>query len=776
LLGGEALPASLLKEMQPFNKSRIYNMYGPTETTIWSTMCDLSREAGKEKDLVSIGEPFGGNEVYVLDGRGQLVPVGVTGELYIGGKQVTRGYLNQPGLTSDRFIPNPYGGAEGDRLYRTGDLVRWRHDGKLEFLQRIDQQVKIRGFRIELGEIEVCLSEHPAVRDVVVTAWESEPGEKQIVAYYTLADVHQRNLQSDELQRFVGKRLPQYMIPSVFVPLVELPLNANGKVDRKALPKPGLVGRMEHRYVAPVTRTETILSQIWSEVLGIPQVGVRDNFFQFGGHSLRALGVVSRANQAGLKLNPHDIFENPTIEKLATLVEFADVVQAEQGIITTGDTALLPSVHRFITNWPEELPENISLFWFDCRDRISPALLREAIFQLVIQHDALRLKLTRFNSEWQQSIVGIDEINRDGIMLDIDLRNVPSSERESEVAHSQRALITSIDLACPPLIRSVLYDYGVERPQKLLVAMHHCAFDPVSIEILREDLESAYQQLARGEEVRLHAKTTSLKTWSEELVRYGRSEAAQKEAAYWSEQLRRNPGRLPIQPPAAGSQKASHPSPIITPLTEDQTRVLLQTAIPSFKASLDEILLAGLANALQSQIGPGAFHVELMHHGRNHSFTNVDISRTVGWFSAEIPFLLDVTNAQSPNESVETVKEQLRGVPNHGIGYGVLRYMVRDRALQGLPYPRIRFNNQGNFSQGSGEDTLFQLAHGETTFKPTRKLWTDTLYISVTLSQQRLTLSWHFEPTEYDEDAVFALAEKTIENIRALLNSAASVA
>jgi hypothetical protein len=233
--------------------------------------------------------------------------------------------------------------------------------------------------------------------------------------------------------------------------------------------------------------------------------------------------------------------------------------------------------------------------------------------------------------------------------------------------------------------------------------MHHCAFDPVSIEILREDLKAAYEQLARGEDVRLHAKTTSLKSWSEELVRYGRSDAAQSEASYWREQLRRNAGRLPIKPPAAGLQKPPGPLPIVTPLTEDETKILLQAAIPSFKATLDEILLAGLAHALLSQIGLGAFHVELLHHGRNHSFPNVDISRTVGWFSAEIPLLLDVTNAQSPNEIVEIVKEQVRGVPNRGIGYGVLRYMTRDSSLQGLPYPRIRFNNQGNFSQSSGE-------------------------------------------------------------------------
>jgi amino acid adenylation domain-containing protein len=291
ICSGEALPLDLELSFLGKMKAELHNLYGPTEAAIDVTSWVCQRE--EEAQGVPIGRPIANTQIYILDEEMQPVPVGVSGELYIGGAGVARGYVKRPELTAEKFVPNPFGREGGERLYRTGDQGKWRGDGNIEFIGRIDDQVKIRGYRIELGEIEGVVSEHEDVEQAVVVAREEKTGEKRLVAY--VVGRAGRRIESGELRRHVQKKLPEYMIPSAIVQMEELPLTVNGKVDRRALPEPEQ--QSVERYVGPRTPVEELLCGIWERVLGLERVGIEDNFFELGGHSLLAAQVISRIQE-----------------------------------------------------------------------------------------------------------------------------------------------------------------------------------------------------------------------------------------------------------------------------------------------------------------------------------------------------------------------------------------------------------------------------------------------------------------------------------------------
>jgi acyl-coenzyme A synthetase/AMP-(fatty) acid ligase/acyl carrier protein len=311
LCGGEALPADLASAVRS-RVGALWNVYGPTETTIWSMSQPVRGDSAGGQ--VPIGRPVANTRVYVLDGAGEPVPMGVSGELYIGGAGVVRGYLERPEQTAERFVADPFGGEPGARLYRTGDLARWRADGAIEYLGRLDFQVKIRGFRIELGEIEARLAEHPGVRDVVVMA-RAGTDEQRLVAYVV------GSVDAEGLRAHLRRSLPEYMVPSAFVVLDALPLTPNGKLDRKSLPAPGNPADTE-RYVAPRTPVEELLAEIWAEVLRLERVGVHDNFFDLGGHSLLIMRLLAKVQATfDLELSIRTVFSMPTLEAMAGEIE-----------------------------------------------------------------------------------------------------------------------------------------------------------------------------------------------------------------------------------------------------------------------------------------------------------------------------------------------------------------------------------------------------------------------------------------------------------------------
>uniref|UniRef100_UPI0013ED45BA non-ribosomal peptide synthetase n=1 Tax=Candidatus Chloroploca sp. Khr17 TaxID=2496869 RepID=UPI0013ED45BA len=317
---------------------RFVNAYGPTEATIGAT-CHHVAERVAGATTVPIGRPFSNVQIYLLDSYGQQVPVGVAGELHIGGAGVARGYLNRPELTGEKFIRDPFSPLAAARLYKTGDLARYLPDGTLEYLGRLDHQVKLRGFRIELGEIEAVLRQHPTMQEAIVIMREDTPGEKRLVAYLVAASGAEAVPLAADLRAFLSERLPEYMIPAVFVSLDALPLNPNGKVDRKALPAPSMPGQSATQYVAPQTELEQQLAAIWQAVLQLERVGIHDNFFELGGHSLLATQVIAHIRKVfQIALPMQTIFAEPTVAGLSCHIALTQRITAGAPVQASADS------------------------------------------------------------------------------------------------------------------------------------------------------------------------------------------------------------------------------------------------------------------------------------------------------------------------------------------------------------------------------------------------------------------------------------------------------
>ena len=612
------------------SRARFINAYGPTE----STVCASYGQWSGEGSIVPIGRPIANTQLYVLDEELEPVPIGVAGELYIAGAGLARGYLHRPGLTAQRFIANAYG--NGERLYRTGDRVRYRADGNLEFLGRSDQQVKIRGYRIELEEVESALRRQAGVSQAVVVAREDDLGQRRLVAYVvgTLE-------QSDTLKLRVELKgsLPEYMIPAMVVVLECLPLTANGKIDRQKLPAPA--GRSDpEEYLEPRTRVEEVLAGIWREVLRVDRVGVSDNFFELGGDSIQSIKMVALASQMGVKLTVRQVFDHQTIAGLANVASREEGIGAEQGEVV-GEVALTPIQHWYLDEDPLEGHHYNQAVLLRPARALSAQVLEGAIGHLLKHHDALRLRLWREGDRWQQVSVGWDG----AVPLEwIDLSRVAAGEQAGQLREEAQRLQGSLNLKEGPLLRAGLFDLG-SGEQRLLLIVHHLAVDGVSWGILLEDLRLAYEQLEGGEEVRLPSKTSSFKSWSEHLLAYAESAELRSELSYW-QLLGDQPSQgLPVDHASERSSVASVRS-VGVGLSEGETKELLTKVPEVYHTQINDVLLTGLAQALRDWTGSGRHLIGLEGHGREELFEELELSRTVGWFTSLFPVVLDIEGTE----------------------------------------------------------------------------------------------------------------------------------
>ncbi len=602
---------------------------------------------------------------------------------------------------------NPYSNDPDARLYKTGDLVRYLPDGQVEFLGRTDNQVKIRGYRVELEEIEVILGRHPSVRQAVVIARDEEAGRKRLVGYVVRKNGNVPS--ASELQRYVSERLPDYMAPSTIVTLESLPLTANGKVDRKALPAPDQA-RSEREYVAPRTPTEELLANIWAQVLGVNKVGIHDNFFSaLGGDSILSIQIIARANQAGLKLTPRIIFERQTVAGLAEVAGAGATIESEQGLVT-GDAPLTPIQRWFFErNFTDRHHWNQALL-FEARQAMEPALLEKVVRRLLAHHDALRLRFVNEDLGWRQFS---SDLEGPAPFAHLDLSSLSESEQKTAVEVAAAALQASMNLSEGPLLRVAFFDRGKEKPCRLLIAIHHLAVDGVSWRILLEDLHTGYQQLSSGAEFKLPPKTTSFKRWAERLEEYAQSEALRQEAAYWLTESSKRVRRLPVDFPG-GANTVDSSATVTVSLSQEETRALLHQAPEAYRTQINEVLLAALAQGFARWTGARSLLIDLEGHGREEIIEDVVLWRTVGWFTTHFPVLLDLGISADPGAALKIIKERLRAVPNHGIGYGVLRYLSRKEEivepLRAAPQPEVSFNYLGQFDQALPDTSPFRPA------------------------------------------------------------------
>nr|WP_314561314.1 non-ribosomal peptide synthetase [uncultured Pseudomonas sp.] len=755
ITGGEALTGEHLQRIRAaFQPEMFFNAYGPTETVVMPLASLAPEQLEEGAASVPIGSIIGDRVAYILDADLALVPQGATGELYVGGAGLAQGYHQRPGMTAERFVADPFA-THGGRLYRTGDLVRQRADGLVEYLGRIDHQVKIRGFRIELGEIETRLLEHDGVREAVVLALDSPSG-KQLVAYL-VSDADHGALR-DALKAHLKAQLPDYMVPAHMIVLDSMPLTANGKLDRRALPQPDPEAYRQ-QYVAPRTELEGTLAAIWCAVLNVQQVGLDDNFFELGGDSILSIQVVSRARQAGIHFTPRDLFQHQTVQTLAAVATRAEQISAEQGVLT-GSSGLTPIQHWFFdTEIPQRQHWNQALLLKPLQ-LLDPHRLEQALLAVLEHHDALRLSFTRRDAQWHAEHLAIPQ---GGVLMQAQVRDM--DQCTALFSDTQR----SLDLAHGPLLRALLVD-GPEGQQRLLIAIHHLVVDGVSWRVLLEDLQSVYRQLSDGQSVSLPAKTSALREWAARLQAYAGSESLREELSVWQQQLAGPQAALPVARPQ-GSLRNRDADTVSVRLDAEHTLHLLQQAPSAYRTQVNDLLLTALARVLCRWSGHPSALIQLEGHGREALFDEVDLTRSVGWFTSAYP--LRLTPQVGQGDSIKAIKEQLRAVPHKGVGYGVLRYLADDlckRAMAALPSAQITFNYLGQFDQSFGAEALFHpldesagLAHDPDAPLP------NELSVDSQVYGGELVLRWTFSRERHDQQSIRELADAYLAELRSLV-------
>jgi non-ribosomal peptide synthase protein (TIGR01720 family) len=616
--------------------------------------------------------------------------------------------------------------------------------------------------------VEAAIAAHEGVREVVVVAREDAPGDKRLVAYVVAGSTPPG---VSELRAHLREKLPEYMMPAHFMLLDELPLSPNGKIDRKALPAPEATRpELTQSYVAPRNAVEETLAGIWSAVLGITDVGIHDNFFELGGDSILSLQITARSNQAGVRITLKQLFDNPTIARLATVIGTASVVEVEQGAVT-GDVPLTPIQRLFFElNLPDPAHYNQATL-LEVRKEVDAVAIAGAVKHLLAHHDALRLRFVREDGGVRQFNAAAEEHE---VFAVIDLSGIEGDEQGRAVEAAAEELQRSLDPAAGPLIRVGLFDLGAGRPKRLLIVIHHLAVDGVSWRILMDDLHAAYEQLSNGQAVQLAPKTTSFKHWAERLKEYAQSDALLEEKDYWLADSRRDVRRLPVDYDDGVNTEASART-ISLSLGEEETRALLQEVPAAYHTQINDVLMAGLAQTLLEWTGTSRVLVEMEGHGREELMENIDLSRTVGWFTSVFPMVLELEHRGDAGHALKSIKEQLRQVPHRGIGYGLLRHLRGDAALEAtlnaFPTPEVCFNYLGQWDQTLAGDSPFTTAResGGAT-RNERGLRSYLLDISGGVGGGRLHMNCTYSENIHRRPTVEALMQNFMAALRAMID------
>ncbi len=702
IFGGEALdPIQLKWWKSTYPDTKLINMYGITETTVHVTYKEIT-DKEINANSSNIGMPIPTTSTYIMDENLRLLPIGVPGEICVGGDGVSRGYLRREELTKEKFVSNPYNPKE--RIYRSGDLAKLLPNGELIYLGRIDNQVQLHGFRIELGEIQYHLLQHPSVQDVCVIVREDNPGDKRLVAYVVMKD--NEKVSTTEFRRFLKDNLLEYMIPSIFIILKYLPLTPNGKIDRKSLPAPDTERpELGETFVAPRTETEKILTEIWSQVLGIEKIVIRDNFLELGGDSILSIQIIARANQAGFKLTLKQVFQYQTIEELAGTASTSKIDIDEQGLVE-GSVLLNAVQHWFfeIEN-PEPHHWNLSTL-MDVKGVIDHEKMKNVIQKLLEHHDALRLRFSATPTGWKQINKSPDGEIPYSI---IDLSS--NSDKQKAVGIEIEKLHKNLNFMEGPTFRVAYLKLGSELGDKLIIVVHHLVVDSISLSIINEDIILAYNQLSENSRINLPPKTTSFKKAMEKLSDNSTSEELKSEQNYWLNLFSHDIVKLP-RDLNEGDNYEETTSSIRVSLNEEETKKLFQSVPKTYNTQINDILLSALSISMQGWIGGKPLLINMEGHGREEIFEDIDISRTVGWFTSIFPVVLHTGNTSDTGNIIKLVKEMLRNIPNKGLGFGLLKYLSNDKDIvqkfRTFPEPEIIFNYLGNLSGVASESQTFR--------------------------------------------------------------------
>ncbi|QOT00620.1 amino acid adenylation domain-containing protein [Brevibacterium sp. JNUCC-42] len=752
IVGGEDLKTSLATKIYESFEGNIciYNEYGPTETVVGCMIYKYNPETDRTGS-VPIGRPINNVQIYLLNDQLQPVPDGVAGEVYISGDGVARGYLSREDLTQERFLDNPF--RQGSRIYKTGDQARMLASQDVEYVGRIDHQVKMKGYRIELGEIENCLTSFTSVKEAVVIDRVEQNGYKYLCAYI-IAD---EKMSIPEIRQKLTHQLPSYMIPTYFVTVDKLPLTSNGKIDRNQLPDPIVDNNTNRAGDLLLNDTEELLMKVIKEVLQIEEVGLDSNFYFLGGDSIKAIQVVGKLNQMNLGATVRDVMTFPVIHELAAALAMNQQPMAPQ---TTMSGTIKPTP---ITSWffSQNLTEashwNQSVL-LQLKKAFTAEQISKVLTKIVHHHDTLRL-----NYDTKENVLFYNEKHLTHMIEieTVDLSEISSEKQLEELKQIGEQVKRSFDLEEGLLFKAVLFLLGKDETRLLLTA-HHLVVDGVSWRILLEDMGQLFRDLEEGRDLHLPAKTHSMQKWAEELALYSKTEALLYQE-YWKEAL---------DSPTSNSkseveERLENCETLSAELPRESTDQLLLNANRAYQTHSHELIIMGLSLATAALTSKTEITLELEGHGREQLFSDIDVTRTIGWFTSMYPLRLQLPQGDISNV-IKHLKEQIRKVPNKGIDFGILTYLAGQFSQS--QEKRIRFNFLGEVDNQLDNQYL-SLAHEET--GPDISLqnaMTCLIEINAMIKEKRLQLSLTYNKSKHNQVAMQHFLDNIITNTSHILN------
>ena len=674
IFGGEALEVAKLKTWRMlYKQTEFINMYGITETTVHVTFKKVT-DYEIDNNINSIGRPLIGYEVYVLDEGNCLCPIGVKGEMFVGGTGVGRGYLNREELTSSKFIKNTF---RDGRVYRSGDYACWDEEGNLHYMGRMDEQIKIRGFRIELGEIETHLRKIDGVEDAVTVARNDLSGTKCINAYI----VSKQQLSFHEIKKELAKNLPDYMIPAHFAIINQLPVTENGKLNKKMLPD--IQNDRTVEFVTARDKKESILVQLFRDILGVKKVSIYDNFFDLGGDSIKAMRFVAQLKKYGYELLIKDLMQANTLEEIGerlTLCE--DILKYEQGEVN-GEYAKAPIQQEFFKVPYEQSQYYYQSILLKSSERIDVEILEYTLAKLLEHHDMLRVVFR----EGKQIVLSTKEcklVNCEQLQIQDENESVAQQKIKSYCEN----LMQDTDLEHGPLMKCCLIHKG--EADLLFLAIHHLAVDGVSWNILSEDMDSIYNQVKNQSEIIVQPKTASYKEWVNAMDKAYDAGYFDSDTAYW-EKVNHEIEEIDLE------KKTDVPvKRIVRKLVwgKKDTEIIRYVLADALHAKVQDILLAAIVKTANSLLQGDSISVDMESQGRNDMLEHISIDRTLGWFTAIYPIC--IRYADSMKELLKQIEKTLNEVPHYGIGYHVLKkYEKIQRRRDSL----LCFNFMGDYEE-----------------------------------------------------------------------------
>lgn len=748
--GGDKLKSSYISRL--IGEVDIYNTYGPTE----STVCATFHKVTKPGDAHVIGKPIVNRQVYIFSRSGHIQPIGLAGELCIGGEGIARGYLDQE-QTSPSFKPDPF--YPEKTLYYTGDRARWNDDGTIEFIERTDHQVKIRGYRIELNEIEKCIGQFENIDDACVIA---NADRKCLYAYFT----SQRTIAIEDLRTYMLNNLPDYMVPADFMQVEKFPLLHNGKIDIRTLPDFQQEACTRNTDSKARNQFEEYLEEIWSEVLNKESIGIFDNYFSLGGDSIKSIQILAKLRRKGYKFDLRDIFHYPTIAQLSERISKIDRIPVQTTV--KGNIPLTPIQRSFFELQKTDRHHYNHAILISCASRLEPEGVRQTFYKLSTHHDALRIVFTEKNGTIIQTNQSTDLVPE---IYEFDYRLLDNCE--SAMQHKMNELHSGFNLQKGPLMKVAVFH--LPEGDRLFIMAHHLIIDGISWRILLEDFQNLYTQYIHGKELDLPLKTDSYKFWAESLKLFSKSKQLLRQTAYWEKIESEVADAIPYEFIGEPCKAATldHKSLVLDPTL---TAAIIGHVNIVYNTHINDILICGLGLALSSVFGVKKVLISVEGHGREKITDDIDVSRTIGWFTSQYPVLLDMSSSDL-SDAIRVVKETMHRIPMNGIGYSVLKYLSSDEkpAVKFKQRPIIEFNYLGQFNSDIKGD------HIDTVKEQPGKLLSDNtefdqdIIITAIIPQDSLVLSIEYNKTRFSERTVNRLLEAYRESLIAIAAHCAGI-